>query len=111
MEARIGIDIANVMKQIAFIVFLPVVAGYITRISLVKRFGQKAFQETWGPRFPPLSTLGALGIALVATVLKVKASAQLPAAIFYICIPRIILYGINYYVVSTNCGKNVVFPW
>jgi len=104
MGAHIGVDIANVMKQIMIIVFLPMAAGYITQISLVKRFGQKAFQETWNPRFPTLSTLGVLGIVFVAIALKAKAIAQAPAILLYIFIPLVILYGINY-VLSTIVGK------
>lgn len=107
MGTHISVDIANVMKQIVFIVFLPMAAGYITQIWLVKRFGQKVFQETWSPRFPALSTLGVLGIVFVAIALKAKAIAQSPAMLLYICIPLVILYGINY-VISTGVGKMVL---
>jgi ACR3 family arsenite efflux pump ArsB len=104
MGAHIGVDVANVMKQIVIIVFLPMAAGYITQIFLVKRFGQKAFQETWSPRFPSLSTLGVLGIVFVAIALKAKAIAQSPSVLLYIFIPLFVLYGINY-VISTIVGK------
>lgn len=104
MAAHISVDIANVMKQIVFIVFLPMVAGYITQISLVRRFGQKAFQETWSPRFPPMSTLGVLGIVFVAIALKAEAIAQLPAVLLYILFPLLLLYGFNYFL-STVVGK------
>jgi len=104
MGAHIGVDIVNVIKQIVVIVFLPMAAGYITQVYLVKRFGQKLFQETWTPRFPPLSTLGVLGIVFVAIALKAKAIAQSPTVLLYIFLPLVLLYGMNY-IISTVVGK------
>lgn len=104
MGAHVGINIINVMKQIAFIVFLPMAAGYITQQSLIKKHGQKGFQERWVSRFPSLSTLGVLGIVFIAIALKAKALADSPELLLYIFMPLIFLYGTNY-LLSTLTGK------
>lgn len=104
MGAHVSVDIINIMKQIAFIVFLPMTAGYLTQQSLVKKYGQKGFQEKWAPRFPALSTLGVLGIVFIAIALKAKAIAGAPQLLLYIFIPLLSLYGINY-LISTMTGK------
>lgn len=104
MGAHISVDIVNVIKQVLFIVFLPMAAGYTTQVFLIKRFGQKTFQDVWGPRFPSLSTLGVLGIVFVAIALKAKAIALSPEVLLSIFLPLVILYGINY-IISTIVGK------
>ncbi len=104
MGAHVEVNIINVMKQIAFIVFLPMAAGYITQQSLIKRHGQKGFQEKWAPKFPSLSTLGVLGIVFIAIALKAKSISDSPQLLLYIFMPLISLYGINY-LLSTFIGK------
>jgi ACR3 family arsenite efflux pump ArsB len=104
MGAAVEVDVVNVMMQIAFIVFLPMVAGYVTQQSLIKKYGPKVFQEKWAPRFPSLSTLGVLGIVFIAIALKAKSIAGSPQLLLYIFLPLISLYGINY-LLSTFIGK------
>ncbi len=104
MGAELEVNILAVMKQILFIVFLPMVAGFLTQQALVKKYGQEQFQEHLAPKFPGLSTVGVLGIVFVAMALKAKAIAGSPQMLAYILLPLGILYGINY-ILSTVCGK------
>jgi arsenite transporter len=90
------VDVLAVMGQIALIVFLPMAAGYATQRFLVGRYGQKAFAGRIGPRFPALSTLGVLGIVLIALALKAKTIVQAPGVLAEILIPLCLLYGANY---------------
>lgn len=98
------VNIAAVMKQIVVIVFIPMLAGFITQQVLISKYGQKSFQQDWGPRFPPLSTLGVIGIVFIAMALKAKAIAHSPQLLLYILIPLAILYLVNY-ALSTFVGK------
>ncbi|MSM38984.1 MAG: arsenic resistance protein [Geobacter sp.] len=104
LGAHVAVDTAGVMKQIAFIVFLPMAAGYATQQWLVRRYTQKGFQETWAPRFPGLSTIGVLGIVFIAIALKARAIMAEPWALVTIFVPLFILYGINY-LLSTGTGR------
>lgn len=72
MGANIDVNMMLVMKQIAFIVFLPMIAGFFTQQTLIKKFGLQEFQQKIGPRFPGLSTIGVIGIVFVAIALKAK---------------------------------------
>jgi ACR3 family arsenite efflux pump ArsB len=108
MGAVVEVDVVNVMKQIAFIVFLPMAAGYVTQQLLIKKYGAKVFQEKWAPRFPSLSTIGVLGIVFIAIALKAKSIAGSPQLLLYIFLPLISLYGINY-LLSTFTG-NALLP-
>lgn len=96
MGAQVPVDLGAVFRQILFIVFLPMIAGHLTQTSLIKKYGQKAFQSEWGPRFPPFSTLGVLGIVFVAIALKAQQIASQPAELAQLLLPLLSLYGINY---------------
>lgn len=104
MGAELDVNIIAVMKQIVFIVFIPMIAGYFTQQSLIKKFGIKEFQQRWAPRFPGLSTIGVIGIVFIAIALKAQAVAGSPKILFYILIPLSLIYLFNY-ILSTFIGK------
>ncbi len=104
MGTSIEMSLTAVLKQIVFIVFLPMVLGYATQRFFVKKYGQADFQKFIAPKFPFLSTLGVLGIVFVALALKAKTIAAAPEVLLNILIPLVILYGINF-TLSTMVGK------
>jgi len=104
MGAELDVNILAVMKQIVIIVFLPMIAGYFTQQSLIKKFGINEFQQRWAPRFPGLSTIGVIGIVFIAIALKAQAVAGSPKILFYILIPLSLIYFFNY-LLSTFIGK------
>lgn len=104
MGASVNVDILGIMKQIAFIVFLPMAAGYVTQRYLVGKYGQKVFQEKWAPRFPGFSTLGVLGIVFIAIAMKAQSIVAFPKILAIAILPLLVLYGVNY-VISTVVGR------
>lgn len=104
MGAQVEMNLASIFQQIALIVFLPMLAGFITQQALIKRFGRETFQKQMAPRFPGLSTLGVLGIVFIAMALKAKAVAAHPDQLLKIFIPLLLLYLFNY-LLSTLTGK------
>jgi ACR3 family arsenite efflux pump ArsB len=107
LGTRIEIDVASVVRQIGVIVFLPMIAGYLTQGFLVNRYGKQFFQQRIGPRFPGLSTLGVLGIVFVAMALKAKAVATSPQVLIQILMPLVVIYAVNY-IVSTWVGRRML---
>ncbi|WP_323036956.1 arsenic resistance protein [Pararhodobacter sp.] len=108
MGATIPVDLVAVLVQIALVVFLPMLAGQATRHVLIGRYGPQRFRDVWAPRFPPLSTLGVLGIVFVAIALKASDLVTKPEMLLSIIVPLLVLYGFNY-VLSTVVGK-VLLP-
>jgi ACR3 family arsenite efflux pump ArsB len=104
MDATITVNFVAVMKQIAIIVFIPMIAGQLTQMAFIRRFGQSDFRKRFAPKFPGLSTLGVLGIVFIAMGLKAKAIAAAPQMLFYIILPLALLYAINY-VLGTVIGR------
>lgn len=104
MGQAIEINFYKVMQQIVLIVFIPMLAGFITRKHLVKKYGFKGFKQNIGPKFPPLSTLGVIGIVFIAMALKAKAIYASPGMLFYILLPLAIIYAFNF-VLSSVVGR------
>jgi ACR3 family arsenite efflux pump ArsB len=104
MGAEVAVDLSRVFGQIAFIVFLPMALGFVTRQALLKKYTMPVFKEQVAPRFPALSTLGVLGIVFVAIALKAKAIAASPELLLSIIGPLLVVYSI-YYAVGTLVAK------
>ncbi|WP_408999079.1 arsenic resistance protein [Syntrophus buswellii] len=107
LGTQVTVDTAAVMTQIAFIVFLPMAAGFATQQALVAKVGQKGFQDIWAPRFPALSTIGVLGIVFIAIAVKARAVAEQPQQLIGIFVPLLLLYLFNYSL-STITGKSLL---
>lgn len=103
MGTVVQVELMSIARQIVFIVFLPMAAGFVTQQLLVSRYGQKSFQEEWGPRFPAVSTLGVLAIVFIAIALKAKSIIASPELLLKIMVPLLLLYCANY-MVSTVTG-------
>jgi ACR3 family arsenite efflux pump ArsB len=104
LGSQVEMNLASIFMQIALIVFLPMIAGYITQQSLIKRYGREKFQLSLAPRFPGLSTLGVLGIVFIAMALKAQALVAHPDQLLKIIVPLLLLYTFNY-LLSTVVGK------
>ncbi|MDD3813075.1 MAG: bile acid:sodium symporter [Desulfocapsaceae bacterium] len=104
MGTKVDMNMMLVVKQIVYIVFIPMVLGYLTRSYFLKKYGQQEFKKTWAPRFPSLSTVGVLGIVFVAIALKAQQLSQDPAILWRILQPLLLLYAANF-TIGTIAGR------
>ena len=104
MGEVIEMPMQKIFISIIVVVFLPMIFGYITKISIIKFFGEKRYNSNIKQKFPMLSTLGVLGIVFVAMCLKAKSITADPTIIINCLIPLILLYLINF-IISTFVGK------
>ena len=104
MGTKVDINLIMVVKQIVFIVFLPMFLGFMTRQWIISRVGQPEFKKNWAPRFPSLSTIGVLGIVFVAIALKAATIAADPTVLMKIIVPVFLIYLVNF-TLSTVTGK------
>lgn len=107
LGAELPMEVSLVFQQILMFVVIPLVAGQLTRVYLIRRHGREKFQKQIGPNFPVLSTLGVLGIVFVAMALQASNLVQSPMLVLYIFVPLLLLYGINY-VVSTLVARKAM---
>ena len=104
MGAAVEIPLASIFKQIVIIVFLPMVLGFVTRITLIQIVGTDKYNKNLKKKFPAFSTLGVLGIVFVAMALKAKDIISNPLVLLSFLIPLAILY-IGNFLLSTLIGK------
>lgn len=104
MGTVVEIPLGSIFKQIVIIVFLPMLLGFVTRISLIKMVGVDKYNKTLKQKFPAFSTVGVLGIVFVAMALKAKDIISNPLVLLSFLIPLAILYLVNF-LLSTVVGK------
>jgi ACR3 family arsenite efflux pump ArsB len=104
MGAVVEIPLLDVFRQIALIVFLPMVAGAVTQKLLIQHYGEERYSSDLKKKFPLISTLGVLGIVFVAMALKAKTILSQPFILITLLVPLVVLYGSNF-VLSTLIGK------
>ncbi|MFN3921039.1 MAG: arsenic resistance protein [Caldimicrobium sp.] len=104
MSAHINVDAWYIFKQIIFVIFLPMIAGYLTQQYLIRKYGQSKLQKEIAPKLSSISTLGVLGIVFIAMALKAKEISSQFSLILYIFLPLLILYALNY-LLATVVGK------
>ncbi len=102
--AVVPVDAVEVLKTVALVVALPMAAGALTRIGVVRARGEAYFREQVVPALPGLSTIGVLGIVFVAIALKAKAIAAAPHSLLVILAPLAAFYALNF-VLATVVGK------
>lgn len=104
MGTVVEIPLASIFKQIIIIVFLPMILGFVTRLSLIQIVGADKYHKSLKQKFPAFSTIGVLGIVFVAMALKAKDILANPAILLSFLIPLAILYAGNF-LLSTLVGK------
>lgn len=104
MGTVVTISFLEILLQILFIVFLPLLAGYVTQVLLKKKYGQERYEKEFKVKFPLVSTLGVLGIVFVSMALKSRSILEDPLQLIYYLIPLAVLYAANY-LISTLAAK------
>ncbi|WP_208674002.1 arsenic resistance protein [Synechococcus elongatus] len=100
----IEIPLVETFKQIAIVVFLPMILGLVTKRVLIATVGQQKYERDLKKKFPVFSTLGVLGIVFVAMALKAKAIVAAPLIFLGYFGPLLLIYLINF-MLSTIVGK------
>jgi ACR3 family arsenite efflux pump ArsB/CBS domain-containing protein len=104
MGTIVNIEFLLIVKQITLIILIPLLLGHVIQRILISHYGKAHYQDKLKKQFPPISTLGVLGIVFVAMSLKASAILSDPTVILSIFFPLLLLYSINL-VLSTVIGK------
>ncbi len=104
MGTSVDVSFGKISSQILFVVFLPLIAGAITRWLIVRRAGQQRFDTDIKKKFPAISTFGVLMIVFISMALKAKSIFADPVVLLYYLIPLILFYVVSFLLV-TVIGK------
>ncbi len=94
LGASVGVPFRDIFMQIGFIIFLPMLLGFMTQKLLKKHYGEVRFHEEIKPVFPLLSTF--FVILLITFVMSLRATMLLDNPIMFVQIflPLVLGYGL-----------------
>ncbi|MFH2116155.1 MAG: bile acid:sodium symporter [Spirochaetota bacterium] len=92
----IDLPASVVVTQIAVIVVLPLVTGFVLRTIIVRNIGEPRFMKEVKPILPGISTLGVLALVTVAVALKARGLLSNPGMLWASFWPTFMLYAINF---------------
>lgn len=93
----VQVDQLGILRNLALVFFLPLVAGNFTRALLVRRVGKEAFAERIKPQLGNVSAAGTLVLLVLAMSLPRNAMLfQNIGLLWRIVLPLVLYYGLLY---------------
>jgi len=105
----VEVTLIEVAQSVAIYLGIPFVAGFLTRIILVKSKGASWYQEYFLPKISPLTLIALLSTVLVMFSFKGEMMLELPLDVGLIALPLAIYFGVMFFVsfvLSRAIGTN-----
>ncbi|QGX38154.1 ACR3 family arsenite efflux transporter [Permianibacter aggregans] len=100
----IPISTWDIAESVAMYLGLPLIAGFLSRRWLTRRYGQEWYQHRFLPRIGPLTLIALLFTIVAMFSLQGAAVWQLPFEVLRIAVP-LTLYFVVMFVISFAMGK------
>lgn len=94
LGSDISISFMDIFIQMVYIVFLPLVLGFLTQLGLKKKYGNNKFEESIKPFFPKFSTLAVVILITIVMSLRSKLIISQPLILLEIIVPVVLGYVI-----------------
>lgn len=92
----IALPLSKTLSQVALVVFLPMLLGFLTQKILVANVGKDRFQKELKPLIGPWGTVGVLGVMFSAMALKAELLVAKPQLLVAYGIPMLVFYLLNF---------------
>jgi arsenite transporter len=94
--ATINVSMGQIARSVAIFLGVPLVAGYLTRKTLVARKGTSWYDEVFMPKFGPTALLGLLYTIVLMFAMQGHRILALPFDVLRIAIPMLVYFGVMF---------------